>query len=124
MVEFFKMKKLLVIFLMFLIHYSDSSAAVVFTEHNKVAANTQATNEDKKKVIQHQENPKSIEQYQIEGYVDSKYVRFVVDVNQDNLLTGLMFTEGSKGRYVTGEFINKVLHLYNEQGGHFTVIIP
>lgn len=61
-------------------------------------------------------------QYNVEGYVDSSYVRFVVELTANNLITGQIIQPNGINRAVSGELINGVFHLYDSEGEHFTVI--
>jgi len=63
------------------------------------------------------------QQFEIEGYANSVYVRFVVDVVNNKRVSGLMFHENGVSSYVYGDIVNGVLHIYDSKGLHFTVIV-
>lgn len=67
--------------------------------------------------------PKQIEQLHIEGYIDKQYVRLVVDIVKDKLVNGYLFENKGVKRYVYGEKINGVLHIYDSEGRHLTVVL-
>ncbi len=66
---------------------------------------------------------KHVQQVEIEGYADSRYVRFVVDIVNSTTVAGQMHgTNGPKSN-VHGEIVDGVIHLYEPNGQHYTVII-
>ncbi len=109
--------------ILMLVWQSVSFATVNIAEEIKVSEKKQITNsQGKGKISIHTQKNK--QPLQIEGYVDSNYVRVIVDnVSNDKLITGQMFQENEEAIYVYGEFINDELHLYGPKGRHFTVII-
>lgn len=115
------------LFILFFLQ-TQAHAKVLFVENEKAGNKSTTANplnsEDVKKKIQHQKKQPKFQQYEIDGYSDSKYVRFVVDVSRDNLVMGRMIEKKGPGRAVHGEFIDGVLHLYDRKGKHFTVIMP
>ena len=121
------MKKLLFIslFILFFLQ-SQTQAAVSFVENEEEADNKSTITNTKniKKKIHHQKKQPKFQQYEIDGYSDSKYVRFVVDVSRDKQVAGRMIEKKGPGRAVHGEFIDGVLHLYDRKGKHFTIIMP
>lgn len=102
-----------------LLYSSNSTATVTIAEHEKpiVVEKTPAKKKPLLTIIK-----KKTEQYQIEGYANTTYVRFVVETTKNNLITGQMF-QGGNDEYVSGEIINNVIHLYGEDGTHYTVIL-
>jgi len=108
------MQKVSVICLLF-VYLNISLADVSLVESN--------SGHKKKPIKQHVTKPKTIEQYQIEGYADAKYVRFVVNVESKNIVNGHRIASNGNKTYVSGEVVDGVLHLYDSKGGHFTVII-
>ncbi len=105
-----------------LIWQSGSFATVNIAEEIKVSEKKQLTNSRGKGKVS-TKTEKNKQQLQIEGYVDSSYVRVIVDISKDKLITGQMFLENGEATYVYGEFVKDVLHLYQPEGRHFTVII-
>ena len=77
-----------------------------------------------KKKINHKIKQRKNKQYNIEGYVDSNYVRFVVELTDNNLIAGQMVRGDGHNVPVSGTLVNGVLHLYDLNGTHFTVVIP
>ena len=71
----------------------------------------------------HQIEAKRIEQYQIEGYADSKYVRFVVDIANKKFINGYQIEKDGAETYVNGELVDGVLHIYDSNSNHLTVIL-
>lgn len=65
-----------------------------------------------------------IHQLEIEGYANSVYVRFVVEITNNKLIAGQMFRGKGEAKYVYGESLDGILHLYGPNGEHFTVISP
>jgi len=61
---------------------------------------------------------------EIEGYADAKYVRFVVDIINNKIVTGRMMGKDGAGESVHGEIVNGVLYLNVSNGGQYTVVIP
>lgn len=106
-----------------LVWQSGSFAAVNMTEEIKKSEKKQiSSSRGKGKVSIHRQKNK--QSRQIEGYVDSNYVRVIVDsISNDTLITGQMFQGDKQAIYVYGELINDELHLYGPKGRHFTVII-
>lgn len=117
------MNKLLIIFLIILVWQKVSLAEVFFVANDDIPAKKPLIKKYDKKRNKINITPKKIEQYQIEGYADSRYVRFVVDVANQKIVNGQMLKNGTT-EYVYGEFVDDVLHLYGQTGEHFTVIIP
>jgi len=66
----------------------------------------------------------NIHQLEIEGYANSVYVRFVVEITNNKLIVGQMFRGKGEARYVYGESLDGILHLYGPKGEHYTVISP
>lgn len=62
-------------------------------------------------------------QLYIDGYIDSKYVRLVVEFENNKNLTGYLFENNKTKKYIYGEKINNVLYIYNTSGQQFTVIL-
>lgn len=80
---------------------------------------------DKKQIIKEKVSVKrSRQQVNIEGYVDSAYVRLVVEIDNKKRVTGHMWKENEEVMYVYGEIVNDIFHLYEPEGGYFTVIVP
>jgi hypothetical protein len=105
-----------------LVWQSGSFATVNIAEEIKAPQKKQTAKGLLKEKIKPQKNR---QQFQIEGYVDSDYVRVIVDnVSKDEIITGQMFQENGEAIYVHGEFVDDVLHLYGPKGRHFTVIVP
>ena len=104
-----------------LVWQSGSLAAVNITEEFKAPQKKQLAKRPLKGKILSQtvKNKPS----QIEGYVDSDYVRVVFHTFKDKLVTGQMFLENAEAIYVYGEVVNDELHLYGPKGKHFTVIM-
>lgn len=117
------MNKLLVIFLIILVWQKVSFAEVFFVANDDIPAKKPLIKQHDQKKNKINTTSNKIEQYQIEGYADSKYVRFVVDIANKKIVSGQMFKNG-KTEYVHGELLDDVLHLYGQAGEHFTVIIP
>lgn len=59
----------------------------------------------------------------IDGYIDKEYVRLEVEIGRDQKLTGYLFDQSGLGRYVYGEKKEGVVHVYDTNGQHLTVII-
>lgn len=59
----------------------------------------------------------------IDGYIDKQYVRLEVEISNDKKLTGYLFDQSGVGRYVYGEKMDGVVHIYDTNGQHLTVII-
>lgn len=74
-----------------------------------------------KKKISRPNSP--ITQLHIDGYINKNYVRLVVDIEKNNMLTGYIFEKSNVKTYVYGQKVNGALHMYDENGRHFTVII-
>ena len=108
--------------MLMLVWQSGSFATVNIAEEIKVSEKKQITNSRGKRTISTNKE-KNKQQLQIEGYVDSNYVRVIVDISKNKLITGQMFLENGDATYVYGEFVEDVLHLYEPEGRHFTVII-
>ena len=107
-----------------LVWQSGSFATVNIAEEVKAPQKKKIAKELLKEKIKSQ-SQMNRQQFQIEGYVDSDYVRVVVDnVSKDKLITGQMFLENREAIYVHGEFVDDILHLYGPEGTHFTVIVP
>lgn len=108
-----------------LIFYSNSHAVVkIVSKKNTNTENrtSNATTEIKrpKKVITKNKKPK---QLYINGYIDSKYVRLVVEFENENHLTGYLFEQNKTKKYIYGEKINNVLYIYDPSGQRLTVIL-
>jgi len=107
--------------ILMLVWQGGSFATVNIAEEVKEPNKKQLLKVGKEKIsLQTERNKPQIE---IEGYVDSNYVRVIVDTSEDKLVTGQMFRENGKSIYVYGEFVNDELHLYDPKGKHFTVIM-
>lgn len=65
--------------------------------------------------------PTNIELHEIEGYIDTKYVRLVAEIENNRYITGNIFDKSGKSDYVTGEIVDGVYHLYDSHGAHFTL---
>lgn len=65
---------------------------------------------------------KKIEQYEVQGYVQDKYVRFVIELINGKEIKGHMFVEQGDESYVYGEYIDGTLHIYDMKGEHFIVL--
>ncbi len=116
------MNKFLVIFWIILVWQRVGFAEVVFVANGDIPAKKPVIKQYDQKKNKIHRTPSKIEQYQIEGYADSKYVRFVVDITNNKIVNGQMFKNGTI-EYVHGEMVDGVLHLYGQTGEHFTVII-
>jgi len=115
------MKKL--IFICLCTGYLNSSLAEVSLVKKELEEKKQAVRETKKKIITHLKKPETISQYQVEGYADSQYVRFVVDVANKKIVNGLKIESDGNSTYVYGELVDGVLHLYEPDGRHLTVVV-
>lgn len=101
--------------------YSGYSHATITIANNEEAKKERKNTKPKKNNILLVEKNK-VEQYQIEGYADSTYVRFVVETTKNNLVVGQMIRDG-QDEYISGELIDGTLHLYGEDDTHYTVIL-
>ena len=106
------MKKLM---LFYLIAYSFSgySYADVSLSSNKDvhAESTSSKETGQKKLPMKVTKPEIIKQLHIDGYIDTKYARLVVDIVNGKKLTGYLFEQTGSKKYVYGEKINGVLHI-------------
>lgn len=62
-------------------------------------------------------------QLHLDGYIDKNYVRLVVDIEKNNMLSGYMFGKDDARTYVYGQKVNGALHMYDQNGRHFTIIL-
>ena len=67
--------------------------------------------------------PRNIEQYEIEGYIERKYVRLVLEVTDQQTVVGNIYDKKGKGVYVHGEYLDGAFHVYDPEGTHFTIIL-
>ncbi len=65
-----------------------------------------------------------VKQYHIEGYADSNYVKFVVEVERNKIIAGQMINDKKSSFPVHGELVDDVLHIYDGKGQHFMVVMP
>jgi hypothetical protein len=105
--------------LLCLLHSSGSYATVTIAESKKSPAENKVTTEKKNTLLV---KNNEVEQYQIEGYADSAYVRFVVETTKNNLVAGQMI-QGDHHEHISGEIIDGTLHLYGSGSTHYTVIL-
>jgi hypothetical protein len=61
--------------------------------------------------------------YEIEGYADTNYVRFSVEILNNKVVTGRMLNQSGAGSSVHGEIVDGVLYLYSLNGQEYTVIM-
>lgn len=99
-----------------------SFATVNIAEEIKAPLKKTITKDSIKRKIVPQK-PSVAKQVQIEGYADSVYVRFIVDITKDKMVSGQMIEEAG-ATYVYGEIIDGMLHLYDTHGKHYQVIVP
>ncbi len=74
----------------------------------------------KKKIVV---SPKPIVQLHIDGYLDQKYVRLVLDVENDKDVSGYIFFEDGSHKYIYGDKEGNAFHIYNPGGGYINVIL-
>ena len=67
--------------------------------------------------------PKYVEQYDVEGYINQQYVRLVLEVADHKTVVGNMFDQSGRSVYVHGEYYNGALHVYDTNGTHFTIVV-
>jgi hypothetical protein len=60
----------------------------------------------------------------IDGYLNSKYVRLSVDVKNKKTVTGYLFDKSGTNTYVYGEYAYGALHVYDSKGTHYTIVNP
>lgn len=60
--------------------------------------------------------------YEIEGFIGSKYARIVVESNKGGVIRGRLFVQDSPSLFVQGKKVNNVIHLYDSESNHFTII--
>jgi hypothetical protein len=105
--------------LLCLLHSSGSYATVTIAESKKSPAENKVTTEKNNTLLV---KNNEVEQYQIEGYAESVYIRFVVETTKNNLVAGQMM-QGDHHEHISGEIIDGTLHLYGKGGTHYTVIL-
>jgi len=111
------------LFILLLVWQVGAFAAVNIADNRKAPESKQKRNVPlTKKKAPRVKN--KIHQLEIEGYADSVYVRFVVEISNKKVIAGQMFQDTGGPTYVYGENLDGVLHLYGEKGEHFTVIVP
>ncbi len=103
------------------------NAEVIFTENKKPA--TQNTIQDLPEIPPASQKKSissggAVKHYHIEGYADSNYVKFVLDVESNKIIAGQMINQDQAAKPVHGEIVDDVLHIYDKNGKHFTVIVP
>lgn len=110
------------IFLLFLLASHNIQAAINFREHENTSENIPLPKKPLNPAIK--VKTKKIDQYHVEGYANEKYVRFVVEVMDNQIVGGQMLGKNGDSSSISGEFVNNTLHIYDSNGGHFTVIVP
>lgn len=76
-----------------------------------------------KKDFQKKIIPKKVNQYEIEGYANSKYVRISIEIDENGEIVGNIFNAKGKMTYIHGEHINNSLELYDGNGEQYTIIV-
>ena len=67
--------------------------------------------------------PHKVEQYEIEGYMDKKYVRVVLEVENKDRIVGNIYDKAGKGIYVHGEYQEDALYVYDDEGTEYNIVI-
>lgn len=67
--------------------------------------------------------PHKIEQYEIEGYMNKKYVRVVLEVEKKGRIVGNIYDKKGKGIYVHGEYQEGALYVYDNEGTEYIIVI-
>lgn len=96
-------------------------AEISFSEEPSVSKTKQKKRKAKSRSLV--PRPRAIEQYEIEGYIKSQYIRAVLQVANQQSVTGNIYDQQGNGTYVYGKFMNGVLHVYDPAGKHFTIIV-
>ena len=118
------MKKLILFYLIAYSFSSYSNADVSLISNKDVHTESTSSKETRhKKLPMKVIKPQIIKQLHIDGYIDSNYVRLIVDIVNGKKLTGYLFEQTDSKKYVYGEKINGVLHLYDPNGRHLTVVL-
>lgn len=65
------------------------------------------------------------QQYELDGYINKKYVRVVLEMQNDNdkYVVGNIYDKSGKGTYIHGEYVDGALHVYDSKGTHFTIVV-
>lgn len=120
------MKKIILFLFCISSAFYNTSNAVVKIVSKKVTNTTIPTGISFRKI----KPPKQViiknqrsKQLYIDGYINSKYVRLVVEFENDKNLTGYLFENNKTKKYIYGEKINNVLYIYDTSGQQFTVIL-
>lgn len=67
--------------------------------------------------------PHKVKQYEIEGYMDKKYVRVVLEVEKKGRIVGNIYDKQGKGIYVHGEYQEGALYVYDDEGTEYTIVV-
>jgi len=61
------------------------------------------------------------ERFDIDGYVDKKYVYAIVDVEDERYVTGYLYDRKGNKEYVYGEFAYGALYVYDKKGKMYVI---
>ena len=98
-------------------------AEINFSEKAPRPSRSTNTHKAKSRSLMLQPKSRVVEQYEIEGYINQEYIRAVLEVENKQSVIGNIYDDQGNGTYVHGEYLDGALHVYDNAGTHFTIIL-